>query len=107
MATIFSNRKLPNRTLWQDRHDRAVRTPNGEEQGLVHMISGWQHYALRYTFAFKSHIGDDGVLGPAWEAIGDSLRTLLNGETGRLDAGTLDGTILQTMEEEGIDVSQK
>ena len=52
---------------------------------------------------FESAIGEDYVLGPQWQAIGEGLRGLLNGETGRLDCGTLDGFILATLDENGID----
>lgn len=51
-------------------------------------------------------IGQDGVLGPAWQEIGEAIRTLLNGEAGRLDCGTLDSILLDAMQANGLDTSQ-
>lgn len=110
MRTLTADRKMPNTGGWQDRHDAAV---NGSgkhlafETAVVSMITGWSEYAEHHRAQYELNIGDDGVLGPEWEAIGDSLRGLLNGETGRLDCGTLDGFILDTMKENGIDTETK
>jgi hypothetical protein len=41
------------------------------------------------------------VIGDAWEEIGRAILVLLNGETGRLDCGTLDAFIRDTLESEG------
>lgn len=48
-------------------------------------------------------IGEDYVLGPEWATIGRALLALLNGETGRLDCGTLDGIIRDTLRAEGTE----
>jgi hypothetical protein len=71
------------------------------------MFRGWYEYAQAHERRYESLIGDDGFLGPAWEEIGDSLRTLLNGELGRLDGGICDGFILNTMRDNGVDTDQK
>lgn len=61
------------------------------------MLTGWHHYAGVHQHQYESPIGDDGVLGPMWQAIGQALLGLLNGDLGRLDAGTLDAFIRTTL----------
>jgi hypothetical protein len=114
MRTLTANRSMPNTGGWQDRHDAALRVPATTgirkpfETALVEMLKGWQKYALDHKERYdRGTIGEDGILGPEWEAIGDALRGLLNGETGRLDCGTLDGFILDTMKENGIETENK
>ncbi len=65
------------------------------------MVQGWADYARTHRNRFESTIGEDYVLGPQWQAIGEGLLGLLNGETGALDCGTLDGFIRDTMEAHG------
>jgi len=87
---------------WRGRHLAAMRDPQaGHEAALVKMLTGWQYYAAAHRARYGSEVGDDGVLGPEWAAIGRALRGLLNGETGRLDCGTLDATILDTLSRAG------
>jgi len=88
---------------WQGRHLRAIDFPHGQERPVVHMLRGWLEYADAHAQRYESGIGEDGVLGPAWAEIGDALRQLLNGELGRLDAGTLDSVLYETLKGEGFD----
>ena len=84
---------------WQHRHLNAWARPYGQslsERRAVAMCSAiraWADIADNHLRAYDSPIGDDGVLGPAWQKIGDGLLDLLNGECGALDAGTLDRMI--------------
>jgi hypothetical protein len=73
------------------------------EHAMVRMIDGWAEYADAHYEQFDSLIGEDYVLGPAWQAQGEAFRTLLNGELGDLDGGTMDGAILDIMRVNGID----
>ncbi len=108
MRTILADRKMPNTGGWQDRHDTAIHFPSAlKERAMVNMLTGWAEYAQEHQRRYDSVVGDDGGLGPEWEAIGDALRGLLNGETGRLDCGTLDGFILDTMKENGVNTEEK
>lgn len=98
MTIALANRSMPNTTGWQDRHDAAMLAPRpGFEAAIVGMLNGWHLYAGTHQFRFESPIGDDGVLGPEWQAIGQALLGLLNGNTGRLDCGTLDAFIRDTL----------
>ncbi len=94
--------KMPNTGGWQDRHLAAIRVPSRSEENVGDMIGAWAQYADSHKARFESGIGQDYVLGPAWAGIGVSLLTLLNGECGRFDCGTLDGFIRDTMEAEGF-----
>jgi hypothetical protein len=86
---------------WQTRHTGALRKPRGFEAPIVGMISAWAQYADTHRTRYESPIGADGVLGPEWQAIGVAILGLLNGECGRLDCGTLDGFIRDTLTSEG------
>jgi len=66
------------------------------------MLRGWLTYADRHQARYHSGIGADGVLGDEWAALGHAILGLLNGETGRLDCGTLDALIRGTLVAEGF-----
>jgi len=92
------------RVGWSTRHLQAVECPRtGFEGAFVGMIKGWLAYADAHTQAYASNIGDDCILGPAWRDIGASLRVLLNGHLGRLDAGTLDRVLCDAAARQGFD----
>lgn len=93
--------KMPNTIGWQDRHIAAIREPRGPEGAIIGLIAAWASYADTHKARYESGIGQDGVLGPAWQAIGENIRTLLNGECGRFDCGTLDGFLCDTLYAEG------
>lgn len=89
-------------------HSEAMRNPlPGVERALVRMLRGWLEYAEVTERDYESRIGDDGVLGAEWEAIGDALRGLLSGPSCRIDCGTVDGIILDAMRDAGINVDHK
>lgn len=87
---------------WQTRHAETFRAwghfpanpaPFGHEAAVVQGIKAAAIYADAHAARFGSPIGEDGVLGPCFASILAGLLGLLNGETGRLDCGTLDGLI--------------
>ena len=88
-------------------HNAALEQPDKPEQSILEMIEGWRLYAELHYMRSDALIGEDYVLGPAWEAIGDALRTLLNGDLGRLDGGTLDRYLLTKMRENGVNTEHK
>lgn len=94
-------------TNWALRHNAAIRNPEGLERGLMRILRGWEDYADQHRTHFGSLIGEDGFLGPQWEAIGDALRSLLNGSLGRLDGGVLDSAIQTIMNENAINTEGK
>ncbi len=107
MTSLLAGSKGADTNGWKARHNRAVCHPRGAERPIVHMAQGWAEYAHKHATRYSSPIGDDGVLGPAWEQIGDGLRTLLNGECGALDCGTVDGFVLDTMRDNGVNMDGK
>lgn len=86
---------------WRSRHLAAILSPaDNFERSVRDMLYGWQLYALAHRRQYGSSISDDQVLGPHWREIGEGIIGLLNGETGRLDCGTLDAIIRQEMASE-------
>ncbi len=83
-------------------HNRAILAPRAAEK-VGKLSEHWADYASCHFALYEAKIGEDGVLGPAWEAIGASLIVMLNGETGRLDCGKLDGFIRYTLKEHGVE----
>jgi hypothetical protein len=101
----LANPRLPNTGNWQRRHNDAVTAPRaGFEAAIVAMLRGWATYAQAHRDAYDSPIGDDGVLGPEWAAIGHAMLGLLNGDLQRLDGGTLDAFIRDTLTANGAEV---
>lgn len=101
----LANPRLADTTGWQRRHNEAVTAPRfGFESALVAMLRGWAGYADAHRHAYDAPIGDDGVLGPEWAAMGQAMLGLLNGDLGRLDGGTLDGFIRNTLASNGAEV---
>ena len=87
---------------WAERHLEAMTRPHGAEVAIVGLLRSWLYYADRHQERYDSGIGADYVLGPAWASMGGCIRTLLNGECGRLDCGTVDGLIVRVLAAEGI-----
>ena len=97
---------MPMESGWQRRHLEAFEAWRGRskhESAVAAMVKGWLEYADAHRERFESTIGEDGVLGPEWAAIGRGLLGLLNGETGRFDCGTLDAIIANALAGEGFD----
>jgi hypothetical protein len=107
MRTLLVDASIGDSNGWKQRHNDAVMRPNGKERAIVEMTRAWSDYADKHKVRYESTIGEDGVLGPAWEEIGDALRTLLNGETGNLDCGTMDAFLLKTMAGNGVSTDTK
>lgn len=67
---------------------------NNDEHMYLTMLGCLKDYGVS--------IADDYVLGPAWAEIGKSLRTLLNGDCGRLDCGTIDRIVTEEFVANGL-----
>lgn len=104
---LFGLPDYPNLSGWKERHIAALTAPRpGFEAAFIGMLAGWLRYADAHRNQYGSHIGTDGVLGDEWARIGAGLRGLLNGALGRLDAGTLDSLIAETLRAEDFDPDQ-
>ena len=84
-------------------HQKAITAPRGPEVGVVSLLRGWLQYADTHKARYDSGIGEDYVLGEDWRKMGFCLIGLLNGELGRLDGGSLDSLIRDTLKAEGFD----
>jgi hypothetical protein len=99
-AKLISNQAS---IAWALKHDEAIDRPRGFEVPIVRMLHFWEMYAVEHQKRWESPIGEDYVLGDYWTDIAKGIRGLLNGETGRLDCGTLDSFILETLRENGVE----
>lgn len=80
--------------LWLARHLIALDKPRGIELAIVAFRTGLLEYGLQHAVEFQGcALGGDSVLGVAWLEMARSYLSLLNGPTGRLDCGTLDGEV--------------
>jgi hypothetical protein len=107
-AHLFLNQKgetMPNTGDWQGRHTAAWfgGSSNGFARCIRNMISVWCTYAEQHQRRYESPIGEDGVLGAEWARMGKSILGMLNGETGNLDCGTVDGLIRSIAAGHGVD----
>lgn len=97
-------------TDWKIRHNDAMLHPrSAEEQDLVDLLNSMLVLGETYV-TVKERCGDDGFLGAALPGIaaavseiGSAILVLLNGEHGRLDAGTMDTHIRNIVGAVGID----
>ena len=90
---------------WKRRHREAMRDPHsGFELAIVEMYDALGEYADAHRNTCDSPIGDDGVLGEEWKQIALGVIGLLNGETGRLDCGTLDRQIREMAAANGVEL---
>ncbi len=85
------------------RHYEALKSPRAEEQAIVLLRAGLLHYAVQHPGNFEGcTLGADNCLGSAWLAMAKGYLGLLNGPTGRLDCGTLDGEVRRWAEQFGF-----
>ncbi len=98
--------KKHHKESWAVMHDIAINAADlalgNQGQAVAAMLNAWLAYADLHARRFESTIGDDGVLGEGWADIGRGLRCLLNGETGKLDAGTCASAITKALESNGF-----
>jgi len=91
---------------WGLNHARAMSTKYARsdfELAIGGMVKNLALYADAHAKEYESSLGDDYVLGPEWAAMVRGLIGLLNGETGRLDCGTLDAVLRGMLNREGLE----
>jgi len=89
---------------WAERHLAGWRSPVGFEVALKYMVLALDQYGSEMRRQFGREVGNDGVLGPAYRDIVEAVLTLLNGDLGRLDGGTLDKLVRAIAHENGIEL---
>ena len=116
MPSLLADRSYPNYGCWQEQHDAAVAhalgktthtvSDNNFASTTVQQLSGWAAYARAHKSFYSVSISKCSVRGPAWRTIGLELRKFVeHGDTSNLDHGTLDTFIMDTLKENGFDVS--
>lgn len=81
-----------NATNWQDRHRAALASPRTSFERLSVILDAVEAYCRAYRSAYESDIADDAILGDEGVApILLGVVRLLDGDLGRLDAGTMWG----------------
>ncbi len=83
---------------WKSEHVSAVHFPEGFERPIVRLWAAWTDYAQEYQRRYEQPIQEDYILGDAWQALGQNLLRLLDGNIGRLDAGTLESIVTENLQ---------
>ena len=96
----YVSQTMPDTGGWKSRHSHIMTLG---AHPMASAIRSWVKYAQNHAREFDSDIGHDYVLGPAWARWGAALRELLNGDLGRMDAGTLDHIIYTNLKNQGYD----
>ncbi len=98
---------LPEAPQWLINHHKALQAPRGNEEPVVTLRSALIQYGVYYPERFVGcTLGGDSFLGAAWLQIAQGYLALLNGETGRLDCGTLDRELRDMARRFGFDEAQ-
>ena len=95
---------------WTERHNMAMTFPRPGGERLIARLM--QAMALSVE-TYRANVGlmhDDGVLGEGIEyireavlALGNAVLILLNGDTGRIDPGTIDAEVREYVRAVGFD----
>lgn len=97
----------PEAPSWLISHHRALSEPRGGEAPVVTLRSALIQYGLCYAERFEGcSLGQDNFLGPAWLQVARGYLALLNGETGRLDCGSLDAELRDLARRFGFSAEQ-
>ena len=67
------------------------------------MLEAWEQMAVEHRRMYDLSIGNDGYVGPIWEDMARSLRSLLSADIGGFDCGSLDANILRILADNDID----
>jgi hypothetical protein len=59
------------------------------ESSILSILNALELYAKLHKYTYETLIGEDCIFGPVFESMLENMRELLNGELGRLDAGSL------------------
>ncbi len=68
------------------------------ERPIVKLWTAWTDYAQEYKKRYEQDIQEDYILGDAWRELGQNLLRLLDGNIGRLDAGTLESIVTENLQ---------
>jgi hypothetical protein len=114
LAMVRTRENDPASGHWARPHNKAWATwgshaEPGMEGAIVRLVEALAAYADAHQVRFESPIGHDAVLGGGkghgmgWLEILKGTRGLLNGETGRLDCGTVDSMLVRMAQAAGYE----
>ncbi len=90
---------------WKHRHQQAKFHPNSPQEHRINALMAALGVVVdSFTDEFGSDAFPDAVATPAIGSIIEGTRTLLNFDTGRLDAGTVDRDLEHLAGEVGWDL---
>lgn len=95
----YVSEEMPDTGNWKARHRSALYS----RHPIAMALRAWTDYAEDHGRRLASQIGSDYILGPAWARWGLAIKTLLDGDIGMLDAGTINHIILDNLNEQGFD----
>ncbi len=105
MATLTAVNKGLIQNGWDKRHNDAVIAP-GPREAIIPLLKAWARYAEAHKRQNEAPIGEDYYARPYFEEIAHGMNGLLSMDIGRLDGGTLNRFILETLEENGCDPNE-
>lgn len=85
------------KTGWDKRHNEALENPLFFERAVVSMLTGLEMYIHDHQERYEDEVFNDGVLSRYIVDVANGIRGLLNGETGRLDCGTIDARLVEIL----------
>ena len=92
---------------WKIRHDAAMRNPQGFEKPIVMMVTALKLYAEMHNTRYESRIGphlESDPISDGWRDMAIGLLSMLCGELGRLDAGTIDAMVRDLAAENDVNL---
>lgn len=103
LLTVKPDMPIDTLYAWEIRHNQAVTCPTPNEAILISMIQSVDLY-IRQAEVDADLPWYDYVLGVGIGEIIGGIRTLLNGDIGRLDGGTLDSVLCSLAERASFDL---
>lgn len=98
-----ANQKAAQSGDWGARHAAAWTAPTGTGAAIVEVVQSLAKYADAHKARFGSTVGQDAVIGDGWKNIAQGVLTLLNGDLGGLDGGTMDSIVRDMMTASNVD----
>ena len=94
---------------WKIQHNAALVAPRSEGENIIGLLFGGAQLLYAGYYTAQQEYGNDAVLSEGLGHIADALASvatatlvLLNGEHGRIDAGTIDTALRNMVEGVGL-----
>jgi hypothetical protein len=104
LLTIKPDMPIDTLQAWENRHNQAVTCPTPGEAVIIAMIQAVALYIRQQEEGTDDLPWYDYVLSVGVGEMIGGIRTLLNGDLGRLDGGTLDAVLWSLAERASFDL---